>query len=279
MDDLQRTFDICCNEPLLVLEPQGNYGDYLIFKGFEKMINEMGISYTPVRRRSSIGRFRGHMSIIASAFSFGKQYKTVYIHGGGNFNDLWGDGVHLFNLATDHYDCPIIVGPQSCIFDNTNPMDIFERVENRVHFFCREKYSYQNLKPITEEFDNVSIHLSKDTALYLQPEDFPNINSKSEYVLVALREDKESASPSLNIHQNKRVLESDISVKADSLIEFVNTIASAEKVYTDRLHVAITAAIFKTETVFFDNTYHKNRGVYEYSLKNMDFINFRYLRD
>ena len=50
--------------------------------------------------------------------------------------------------------------------------------------------------------------------------------------------------------------------------DFVAAIESSNGVYTDRLHVAILAAILGKKTSLYPNSYHKNRGVFEYSLSN-----------
>lgn len=261
-----------------VLEPGGNFGDLLIYDGAEKLFERESHSYRPIRRRSIPSAALGYIRLGLRSLPFGASPSAVYIHGGGNFNEMWGDGVHLFELAARLYDCPIVVGPQSCQFEETDPRDIFADVDNRVEFVCRERYSLELMSPVEKEFDNVTLHLSQDTALYLEPSDYPAVEPVSEYILVALRTDKESANPAPDLPKNAEVVESDVSLEAESLNEFIETIARAEKVYTDRLHVALTASIFDTETVFYDNVYHKNCGVYEYSLADDPNVEFVYLR-
>ena len=51
-----------------------------------------------------------------------------------------------------------------------------------------------------------------------------------------------------------------------SLSNFVSAVANARRIYTDRLHVSILAHILGKEVTLYSNRYHKNRGVYEFSL-------------
>ncbi|MCK4438582.1 polysaccharide pyruvyl transferase family protein, partial [Candidatus Bathyarchaeota archaeon] len=52
------------------------------------------------------------------------------------------------------------------------------------------------------------------------------------------------------------------------LTDFVSWVANAETVYTDRLHVAILSSILGKDVTLFGNIYHKNRGVWEISLRD-----------
>ena len=64
---------------------------------------------------------------------------------------------------------------------------------------------------------------------------------------------------------------SDVSMRG-SLTDFVSTVENAEEVFTDRLHVAILGSILGKKVTLYGNVYHKNRGVWEYSLR--DTVNF-----
>jgi len=82
--------------------------------------------------------------------------------------------------------------------------------------------------------------------------------------------DKESAVPSsvkLRVIQDaENPMVEDIS-KRGSLTDLVSTIVNTRRVHTDRLHVAILGSIVGKETTLYGNRYHKNHGVYRYSLK------------
>jgi len=54
--------------------------------------------------------------------------------------------------------------------------------------------------------------------------------------------------------------------KEGSLRDFVSTVANARRIHTDRLHVAILSHVLGREATLYEGSYHKSRGVYEYSL-------------
>ena len=62
--------------------------------------------------------------------------------------------------------------------------------------------------------------------------------------------------------------------KRGRLEDFVSAVANADRIFTDRLHVAILAHTLGKEATLYDNRYHKNRGVYEYSLRKNRKIRF-----
>lgn len=277
-DDLEELLGEFRNKKLLVVEPQGNFGDHLIFRGFEKLCSEKEVELDIIRRRSIFSSLLGYLQLGWKTFNPYDTYDAVYIHGGGNFNEIWGEGVNLYNRITSIYDGTVIVGPQSCKFGETNPKDVFENVDNETYFHCREKYSFEIMEDSTEELGHVSLSLSHDTALHLEASDFKVDQTDEDYTLVALRGDKESAGADPEFDRSKNIIQSDVSSESKNLDDFINTIANAEEVYTDRLHVAITAYIFNVPTTFYDNMYHKNRGVYGYSLSDSNKVQFEYLR-
>ncbi len=206
----------------------------------------------------------------------------VYIHGGGHFNDIWGIGADALRIADEYFDSRIMIGPASCNFADTDPICLFQSIESEVTFFCREMYSNEIMADIAEDVDNLEICTANDTALHLTPEDFDIRHTGSEYTLVALRTDKESALTSQTIDFGTGkwpVVEEDVSIEASTIREFVSRIANANEIYTDRLHVALTASIFDVPTTLYGNSYHKNKGVYEFSLSDHPKINFANIGD
>ena len=111
-----------------------------------------------------------------------------------------------------------------------------------------------------------------------------NIHTNTKYDLICFREDKESLVPRfvkdiiIKFAWNPVVY--DISIKAKSFSQFLNLVANANVIYTDRLHVAILGYIFGKKVFLFPNKYWKNKGVYEYSLnkcQNIFFIDKNFL--
>ena len=124
----------------------------------------------------------------------------------------------------------------------------------------------------------MNISVSPELALYLDEDDLKKFIEKRNggYELIAFRKDKESAleAPTreeiIQMCANPRI--ADISTQK-TLTDFVSTVYNAEYVYTDRLHVAILSKVLGKKVTLFGNRYHKNKGVWEYSLKDhVEFI-------
>lgn len=283
--------DVAGGESMLSIQPGGNYGDYLIYRGFDKMFEGSTVEKVPFADGNErydrppqlpSGNIMDYLKWPTAHFGYIRNrvirdVSAVYIHGGGNFNDLWKGGVSCYKAAARYFSCPIIIGPQSCLFEKTNPREIFESVNNETHFFCREEYSYEIIESATDDLDHVSTYLSQDTALYLDESDLSFDRLSEEYSLVAMRADKESAEPLIEHDIEGPLLVQDISTAADSFDNWVSVTAKADVVYTDRLHVAILATILNKPLVWYEASYHKSRGVYEYSLDRQQNIEFHYI--
>jgi exopolysaccharide biosynthesis predicted pyruvyltransferase EpsI len=275
---------------LLTVQPGGNHGDSLIYHGFDKYLRSAGID----RVGLGDGRFRydaprhdvtpnpvswalwGREQWNYARHRLNDDVSAIYIHGGGNFNDLWRVGIRCYETAARYFDCPIVVGPQSCQFDETDPSELFRRVSNETHFFCRERYSYDIMQEAAEPFDHVDVYLDHDTALFLDSEDLPVDRFSEEYTLLAMRMDKDSRTPLIESDIPAPLKVNDISKMEDTYGEWIDVAARAEHIYTDRLHVAILATILDKSVTWYDTGYHKNRGVYEYSLSDAPRVTFRY---
>ena len=285
--------DVAGTGPLLTVQPGGNFGDRLIYDGFDRFVSSTDVATVPF----GSGDFRHdaprttfpsrnvvrNIRIVRNRLKYVRNRiqrspSAVYIHGGGNFNDIWGLGIRCFELVSALFDCPIVVGPQSCWFDETDPQALFAGVSNRVHFCCRERYSYRILERVANEVEGLDVYLEHDTAFALGPADLPTGEVKNDYSLVAFRDDRDSAGPTIETEIQPPVVVRDVSTSAATYEEFVTTVAGASHVFTDRLHGMILGAILGKSVTGYDTGYHKNRGVYEYSLSDNPDVCFEYLR-
>jgi exopolysaccharide biosynthesis predicted pyruvyltransferase EpsI len=268
----------------LTITPGGNHGDTLIHMGLIKKLEEQGCEYASLnldhmyRRDPVIG---GEYLINILFWRLGvdagfrlldipEDVCLVLFEGGGYMNDVWY-GTTLLRTVMRQTEVPIAVGPQSYVFTRTKIADYF--MDGReATLFCRERYSYdhlaeQGLPP------NVQLKVSPELALYLAPEDLEEFTEPrgERYQLVAMRRDRESVVSENLLHEIQKACDNpvtrDISMEG-TLTDFVSWVANAETVYTDRLHVAILSSILGKDATLFGNRYHKNRGVWEYSLRD-----------
>lgn len=287
--------DLVGDGSLLTIQPGGNYGDTLIYKGAQKLFRENNINWVPFKKGQNRDdspppfKFDGPREYyncfrrIIRELEYAKRrsisdISAIYIHGGGNFNDFYGSGIRSYQVACRYFDVPIIIGPQSCHFSVTDPDSIFKGIDNETHFFCREKYSYEIISNISTG-KNVEVYIEDDTALYLDIEDLPAHTFAEDFSLLAFRQDKESADMLIKDSIEPPVRVRDISDLEPDLGSFVNTGAKSSHIYTDRLHVAILAVLLDKPVQFYENVYHKNRGVYENSLEDNMNVKFSYKED
>lgn len=268
-----------------VIQPGGNNGDELIYKGLNKKLKNLGIKYEEKKYREEyislkIIKFDKNFKKI----SINKKTDMIIVHGGGNMNDHWGNGIRLLKHIIGRYDIPIIVAPQTFYFTKTNFPEILKDVKQEVHLFCREYISYSLLKNM-QLADNIKIYLSDDTSFFLNKEDFMYINknnAKRDYVLLGFRNDKES-NESLDIRKtlNDIFIDHDIDIVNGGDIslnypfeDFLKIISNSKIVITDRLHIGILSSILEKPVFLLANSYFKNKAVYDYSINHFPYTIF-----
>jgi exopolysaccharide biosynthesis predicted pyruvyltransferase EpsI len=297
----------------LIVEPGGHDGDQLIYMGLKKKLEEFGINYSLLRyrdKRTPTFFYKAYHYMkrkLLKMLPFFEKSKlfwmilddkvyewammsekiqdpfadVILIHGGGNFNDLWGHGLHIFkNVLMNNPRSTIIVAPQSYWFQKTQFRKFFKNTKQEIHLFSRERYSYNLLRSMNLP-KNLHVHLSHDSAFYLSKTDFHP--TKGSYDLVCPRQDKESAvtwnikqwgdSDIIDLRESKeRIFVGDI-VNLDFDF-FVQLVEDSRCVFTDRLHVAIFAAILGKDTFLYPNCYYKIKGVYNFSLQKYPNVKF-----
>lgn len=272
------------DKQMCVITPGGNHGDTLIHMGLMKKLREYDTDHLCLNLEElytdnlllgakylmNIGLWRLDSDIGFKLIELPPETELILFEGGGYMSDIWY-GPTLLRQVMRRTSVPVAVGPQSFLFTRTRFNQYFEDGRT-VDLFCREEYSLEHLrkKGLPE---NVSIHLSPELALYLTQEDLADyIEERIDgYTLIAFRKDKESAigqtAKNEIIQMVSDPLIADISMEK-TLKDFISTVYNAETVYTDRLHVAILSKILGKKVTLFGNKYYKNRGVWEYSLRN-----------
>jgi exopolysaccharide biosynthesis predicted pyruvyltransferase EpsI len=278
------------DDRIFTITPGGNHGDTLIHMGMVKKLEELGCEFQCLnleeayKRRVVLGA-KYLVNIAAWRLGVDRGFDLIDVpgdadlilfDGGGYMNDIWY-GLVLLKQVLKRHRLPIAVGPQSYWFEATDFMSLFAD-DRPVTLFCREPYS-RDLLSVKPRPPQVEVLMSKDTALYLDQRylDSLAVPSEETYDLVCFRRDKETIIPRETkreiIEQTQNPMVDDISKKG-LLRDFVSTVANARRIHTDRLHVAILAHILGKEATLYDNRYHKNRGVYEYSMRHNPMIRF-----
>jgi exopolysaccharide biosynthesis predicted pyruvyltransferase EpsI len=244
VDTLKRILSKYRNSQVDFYRFPGNYGDSLIWHGSRILLRELNISENYVEIDSP------------------KVNTVLFIDGGGNFVDYYSD-VRNFLIKNKYAYKEVVILPHT-VFGDTQ-IDVLKTVSAEVTVFCRERVSYEF---VSKSFPRGSIYLWHDCAFY-------NTFPQSDFgagVLHAFRTDKERVvedTPDSNI---------DVSCNGYAtkpLGELIQQLQQYAEICTDRLHVAICAALLRKKVYLFANSYYKNEAVYEYSLKKFPDVSFQ----
>ena len=261
--NLRQIFERHRERPWLFVRPGGNWGDYLIYAGAEKMADAAGLNWSS-----------------CDSAELEHQVTTpehcIYLHGSGGYNS-WGSGRPFFDLERSvarevHL---VVQGPQSTENAPAKLKSRFERALASMRcrellFFAREETSLQVLHDIELSRYGATLGLDHDTALALEPHDLCAIAGLREmphgnYDLVVFREDNERLPPAVHAsHPTGIVI--DPAGAASSFAHWMRIHLYSRTITTNRLHSAIVCAIAGKPVTIAPGSYHKNRSVWEYSL-------------
>ena len=198
----------------------------------------------------------------------------ILVYGGG------GALVPLYEGGIDCLKFLLGLGRRVVVLPHTvRGHEDFWATASNLTVFCRDICSFEYLR----NFKNIEVFLSDDmaTRMSLNLDPFLGIKDialavKKEFpeprILNAFRKDGES----LLKYQREGIdlsdypmadLKSVASIYAKAVF-FLTVIANYSMVKTDRLHVAIGASLIGVETKFYDNSYGKNKAVYENTLRD-----------
>lgn len=233
----------------------GNLGDALIAAATIQRFRKAGFAWSLIR---------GQRQTVTPN-------DVLVFGGGGSLVSLYEGGVACV-ASLLQLGAPVVVLPQT-----VNGHAEFWSSVPGVRVFCRDTASVEYLR----QFRGVEASFADDMAFGLDLAEAPFAEACSlapgqtpncrKGTLLAFRGDAESAHPVPEGNLDVSVLrqpsfDSPESIEADAA-EFVRIIASHAKIRTDRLHVAIAGGLLGIPTVMEDNSYGKNRAVYEASMK------------
>lgn len=241
--------------PFVLVEPGGNNGDQLIYKGFHNVANTAGINFVSV----------SHDDYMKNNYS---PDTVVYIHGGGGYIPIWsGTPAQALQKSLSRHRGVVISGPTTFIDDKDYLSKTFkecfkENVTTKVFLFTRENTSFSLIKSYLPGF--VELERDHDTALNLMRNDLVNGDIKQKYNLFGIRQDKEMTSRNAYDYLNWM---DPVSVTT-TFDDWVMLHAQAKEIITNRTHSSVVGSILGIPTTLLPNSYHKNRSIWEYSLQS-----------
>lgn len=221
----------------------GNYGDSLIWHGTKRLISSLNISE--------------HYVDITSP----KYNDVLFIDSGGNLVDYYSDIRDFLLEKPDLYN-EIVILPHT-IFGEKQ-IKVLNGVSSKLVIFCREKISAKFLEG---KLTGGKVHLWHDCAFY---NEFP-MYPKGAGILNSFRTDRES--------KRQTLPKGNVDLSYDGyatkpLDRFIETLKEYRQVNTDRLHVAIGAALLGKDVYLYSNLYYKNKAVFDYSLRRFSNVRF-----
>lgn len=245
------------------VQPGGNWGDHLIYAGAEALATRLGLSWKSYD-------FRDFDSSRVPAGA------AIYLHGGGGFNP-WGSRRAFANLrnAVGVQNAIVIQGPQTADLMSELTVSLFAETFQSsraatICFYARERNTLDFLKATLPTF--VSIGLDHDTALHLQQSDVTRLAHldsvpPGRYHLLVSRDDDEV--PATQPLADHRSVVMDPGYFARSFGHWIRIHAFAKSIRSNRLHSAIVGALLGKPVTLMGGSYHKNRSIWEYSLKDL----------
>ena len=242
---------------MLFVEPGGNWGDDLIYLGAYALARRLGVRW----RRLTHDEFLA-APVVPEI--------PVYVHGGGGFNFFCsGKAPSAFFHAIRRYRSAVVLGPTTVddaqdYVESTLLPGLEHRAASSIVMFAREATTLGALRGRLPE--DIALHLDDDTALQLSAgEALESRPMESRYVLLAMREDNEA--PLHGPRPGMAGVRLDPAYYARSFDHWLRIHALASRIVTNRTHSAIIGAVLNKPTVMFGGAYHKNRSIWEYSLR------------
>lgn len=252
---LKEVFEAYENRRFLMVEPGGNQGDSMIYAGARKLADEVGLNYDSIRCEPEV-----------TPPKCGSR-RIIYLHGGGGFNDWWNWTPRLLKaLRTQNPGNIIVVGPTT-VACQKRYLEKYMPSPGRIIFFARERTTAEYVKRL---FFPEHTALDHDTAFHLKAGDeylTPLLGGQEPeqlFTFLGVREDPESPNKMPGGIDQSRFRYVADPCKTDM---WAYLHVKASEIVTNRSHSAILGAILKKPTTLFPGNYHKNRSIYEYSLK------------
>ena len=244
----------------LWVRPGGNHGDYLIYFGLHQLATRLGLDYDEVDE-SQLAK----TSLDA--------YDVIYLHGSGGYND-WSSGAaeRILHTALRSSSALVVQGPFSVAENTDYVQGLFSRLgkpsAQRLIFFGREYTTYRLLLEQANRY-GIEVGLNFDTALFATKASLEQRfgKCKDDYRLYAMREDNEKSTRA--IHDFGFGITLDPARYCKSFAHWVKVHARAEQIITTRTHSAVIGAVLGKKTILYPNSYHKNRSIWEYSLREL----------
>lgn len=255
---LERFLQEYSDRDFLFVAPGGNMGDHLIWAGGRKLADSLGLSYSWVRisPRSKVPRLMRNV--------------IIYVHGCGGYKP---DSPWIFQLLKRlrwrNPDNLLAVGPSTVELDDEFIEDKLEGI-GIDWFFTRDMRSYEFMKKhegVLADF----VYVDEDEAFNLVLGDgylekvtrMQPSQLRCDYRLLSLREKDTNVAPVDIDYSQYDVVNPEPFYKS----RWARWHYEASSITSNRLHSAVLGSILGKKTFLIKGRWHKQRSVWEYSLR------------
>lgn len=212
------------NPDLTLIRPEGNIGDELIWAGTRSLLSERIYREIGLEEVASSS---GELAVIMGSGAWGRVY-----------NQFMPELLAIAELRFSR----VIVLPSTFEVSEDRVRDAL--TGSRATFFAREVESYRQISGLCRA------RLALDGAYYFDYSEFRDVDGTGE--LNAFRTDEERLGLLAPPSDNR-----DLSITAESLEDWLETISQFETVNTDRAHVMIAAALMGKRVNYAPSCYFK----------------------
>ena len=267
--------------PIEFIANPGNAGDALINAGAWQLFEEIGVAS---RVQQRVQRPRGKSAP-----------KVCVYPGGGNLIPRYDDARRALEARLDGDFEALVILPHTIRGHET----LLSRMDERVHVFCRDVQSFEH---VSTHAARARVYLADDLALSIDLRWLLSARRRmqrqgtvllspscvrrylkwrrriagvrpTDGVLRIMRVDVESsggepADPAMDLSAHYGSL---FDVRGEPELvsgDFIAVLDRADRVVTDRLHVAIGASLLGKDVLIHDNDYGKNRALFELSMRD-----------
>jgi CDP-glycerol glycerophosphotransferase len=230
---------------LLYVPNTGNWGDALIHRGTLQFLEHFEIDYS-VTWRHLLADLRTHLASVGVSME-----DAVLLAGGG------GAWCNHYTMSRDFVRANCDIFSHTIVLPTTYELGAVDESLGRVTYFRRDESESAANVP-----GSVFCH---DMALFLKLEihENPNPIEVEEFFRGGLERHESSSGAAYSLDVSA------LGNDASPIEPFFKIVARAAHVRTDRLHVAIAAAMLGRSVELYPSKYFKAKAVYESSLKDL----------
>lgn len=273
--EMERFLAQFSGEDVLLVPNEGNAGDCLILT-----------STLAAMAKASI-----NVEVVDDGADF--KDRIVFLGGGGNLVGIYR-GMQRTIEACRSGAARIVLLPHTI----RNNVELIRSLDDRFTIWCRDQRSLEHVGQLNHEVD---CRIGHDMAFHCDVAEFLNDPHCNKFGAPLLHEGLERSGTTLDRLSKRpvvRFMRTDREARALSVSNdldvsrtfggvgnaersklaawcFLKTISAANRVITDRLHVAIACALLGKRCELLDNSYNKNREIYAHSLRHFERLSFK----